>query len=192
MIKKFFSEIKQFVNFIAIYFPGNSGILLRRVLYKVRLNSLGNNLFTQIGFRLSCPKNINIGDNVRLLQGSSLNSCKGKINIGNNVSINTNTDINASDGGEIEIGNDVLIGKNVYIRASDHVYLNTKKIISQSGYDSGKIKIGNNVLIGSNCVILKNVTIKDGSVIESGSVVKKDVGENEFVTSNSQINNKFQ
>ena len=39
---------------------------------------------------------------------------------------------------------------------------------------------------------LKNVTIKDGSVIESGSVVKKDVGENEFVTSNSQINNKFQ
>ena len=192
MFKKIFNEIKQFVNFIAIYFPGNSGVLLRQMLYKVRLNSLGKNLFTQIGFRLSCPKNINIGYNVRLLQGSSLNSCKGKINIGNNVSINTNTDINASDGGEIEIGNDVLIGKNVYIRASDHVYLNTKKIISQSGYDSGKIKIGNNVLIGSNCVILKNVTIKDGSVIESGSVVKKNVEENEFVTSNSQINNKFQ
>jgi len=38
---------------------------------------------------------------------------------------------------------------------------------------------------------MKNVTIEEGSVIESGSVVKKSVGKNEFVTSNEQTNKKY-
>ncbi len=191
MIKKIFIEIKQLANFTVTYFPGNLGIFFRKVLYKARLNSLGENLFTQVGFTLTCPENIIIGNNVRLLKGSSLNSCKGKIKIGDNVSINVNTDINSCDGGEVEIGNDVMIGRNVYIRASDHIFKNTDKKIRQSGYDSGKIKIENNVWIGSNCIIMKNVTIEEGSVIESGSVVKKSVGKNEFVTSNEQTNKKY-
>jgi len=191
MIKNIFIEIKQIVNFTITYFPGNLGIFFRKIVYKMRLNSLGENLFTQVGFTLTCPENIIIGSNVRLLKGSSLNSCKVKIKIGDNVSINVNTDINSCDGGDIEIGNDVMIGRNVYIRASDHIYKNTDKKIRQSGYDSGKITIGNNVWIGSNCVIMKNVNIGEGCVIESGTVVKKDVNKNEFVSSSVQTNKKY-
>ena len=191
MIKKILIEIKQLANFTVTNFPGNLGIFFRKILYKARFNSLGENLFTQVCFTLTCPENIIIGNNVRLLKGSSLNSCKGKIKIGDNVSINVDTDINSCDGGEVEIGNDVMIGRNVYIRASDHIFKNTDKKIRQSGYDSGKIKIENNVWIGSNCIIMKNVTIEEGSVIESGSVVKKSVGKNEFVTSNEQTNKKY-
>ncbi len=162
MIKKIINELKQFLNFLVTYFPGSSGNMLRRSLYKVRLNSLGTKLYTEIGLRLTCPRNIVIGNNASFMRGCSLNSCEGKINIGDNISTNQNVDINSSNGGFIEIGNDVLIGNNVLIRAADHVYNNKSKKINQSGHVGGKIIIGNNVWIGANCVILKNVTIKDG------------------------------
>ena len=64
------------------------------------------------------------------------------------------------------------------------------KKINRSGYVGGKIIIGNNVWIGANCVILKNVTIKDGSVIGAGTVVTKDVDSNELAISNKQVNLK--
>ena len=190
MIKKIINELKQFLNFLVTYFPGSSGNMLRRLLYKVRLNSLGTKLNTEIGFRVTCPKNIVIGNNAYLMRDCSLNSCDGKINIGDNISVNQNVDINSSDGGFIEMGNDVMIGNNVVIRAADHIYKNTSKKINRSGHVGGKIIIGNNVWIGANCVILRNVTIKDGSVIGAGTVVTKDVDSNEVVISNKQVNLK--
>ncbi|MDP7195020.1 MAG: acyltransferase [SAR202 cluster bacterium] len=191
MIKKIINELKQFLNFLVTYFPGSSGNMLRRSLYKVRLNSLGTKLYTEIGLRLTCPRNIVIGNNASFMRGCSLNSCEGKINIGDNISTNQNVDINSSNGGFIEIGNDVLIGNNVLIRAADHVYNNKSKKINQSGHVGGKIIIGNNVWIGANCVILKNVTIKDGSVIGAGTVVTTDVDSNELAISNKQVNKKL-
>ena len=191
MIKKIINEPKQFLNFLVTYFPGSSGNMLRRLLYKVRLNSLGTKLYTEIGFRLTCPRNIVIGNNANFSRDCSLNSCNGKINIGDNISVNQNVDINSSNGGFIEIGNDVLIGNNVVIRAADHIYKNTSKKINRSGHVAGKIIIGNNVWIGANCVILKNVTIKDGSVIGAGTVVTKDVDSNEVVISSKQVNLKI-
>lgn len=41
--------------------------------------------------------------------------------------------------------------------------------------DRGVIDIGNNVWIGDNTVFLKNVTVGDGAIIGSGSVVTHDV-----------------
>ena len=64
-------------------------------------------------------------------------------------------------------------------------------MFNKSGYDAGKIKIGNNVWIGSNCIILKGVTINNDSVIQSVTVVKKNVGEKEFVSSSEQVNKKY-
>ena len=191
MIKNIINELKQFSDFLVTYFPGSSGSILRRSMYKVLLNSLGTKLYTEIGFKLTCPRNIIIGNNARFMRGCSLNSCEGKINIGDNISVNQNVDINSSNGGFIEIGNDVLIGNNVVIRAADHIFNNRSKKINQSGHVSGKIIIGNNVWIGANCVILKNVTIKDGSVIGAGTVVKTDVDSNELVISNKQVNKKI-
>ena len=190
MIKKIINEPKQFLNFLVTYFPGSSGNMLRRLLYKVRLNSLGTKLNTEIGFRVTCPGNIVIGNNADCMRDCSLNSCNGKINIGDNISVNQNVDINSSDGGFIEIGNDVSIGNNVVIRAADHIYKNTSKKINKSGHIGSKIIIGNNVWIGANCVILRNVTIKDGSVIGAGTVVTKDVDSNELAISNKQVNLK--
>jgi galactoside O-acetyltransferase len=191
MIKFFFSEIKQVLNFFVNYYPGNIGIFLRKFLYKTRFKKLGKNFFTEIGFRVTCPQNISVGDNAHIMKNCSLNSCTGIINIGNNFSINQNVDINSSDGGEILIGNDVSIGNNVVIRASDHIYKNREKKINESGHSPGKIVIEDNVWIASNCVILKNVTIKKNSVIGAGTVVKKNVDENQLAISNIQTNKKI-
>lgn len=191
MIKIIFSEIKQILNFFVNYFPGRLGILLRRLLYKKRLKYLGKNLFTEVGFKVTCPQNIILGDNAHFMRGCSLNSCTGTIEIGKNFSINQNVDINSSDGGEILIGNDVSIGNNVVIRASDHIYKDRQKKINESGHAPGKIIIEDNVWIASNCVILRGVTIKKNSVIGAGTVVKKDVNENELAVSSIQVNKKI-
>tara|TARA_B100000989_G_C19415982_1_gene416468 strand:+ start:313 stop:900 length:588 start_codon:yes stop_codon:yes gene_type:complete len=192
-MKKIFNEIKYFVIFLITYFPGVSGVLLRRFLFKVRLNRLGTDLYTELGVTLSCPKNINIGNNASFMKGCSLNSYDGKINIGENISVNKNVDINSSNKGFIQIGNDVLIGNNVVIRASDHIYKNKNKFkkINESGHTGGEVIIGNNVWIGANCVILKNVIIKDDAVIGAGTIVKKNVGSNEISISSNQVNKKI-
>ena len=191
MLKKIIQEFKQFLNFFVTYFPGGLGNMLRRLICKLRLNSLGKELNTEIGFKLTCPNNIAIGNNASFMRSCSLNSCEGKISIGNNISVNQNVDINASDGGLIQIGNDVLIGNNVVIRAANHIYNNKGKKINQSGHKGGQIIIGNNVWIGANCVILANVTLKEGSVIGAGTVVKKNVDSNELAISNEQVNKKI-
>jgi galactoside O-acetyltransferase len=191
MISRITKEINEFLNFFVTYLPGSSGNILRRLLYKVLLKSLGKKLSTEIGFRLTCSKNIIIGNNASFMRNCSLNSCEGKINIGNNISVNQNVDINASAGGFIKIGNDVLIGNNVVIRAANHIYNNKNKKINHSGHKGGRIIIGNNVWIGANCVILNNVTLKDGSVIGAGTVVKKNVNSNEMAISSKQINKKY-
>lgn len=188
MTKKIIQELKQFLNFFVTYFPGSLGNMLRRLACKLRLNNLGKELNTEIGFKLTCPNNISIGNNATFMRNCSLNSCEGKINIGNNISVNQNVDINASDGGHIQIGNDVLVGNNVVIRAANHIYNNKNKKIIQSGHKGGKIIIGNNVWIGANSVILANITLKDGSVIGAGTVVKKNVNTNQLAISNKQVN----
>jgi galactoside O-acetyltransferase len=190
MIKKITKEIEQFAIFIFTYFPGSSGNMLRRLLYKFLIKNSGKKLSTETGFKLTCPNNIVIGDNASFMRNCSLNSCNGKINIGNNIKVNQNVDINSSAGGFIKIGNDVLIGNNVVIRAANHIYNDNKKIFA-SGHKGGQIIIGNNVWIGANCVILTNVTLKDGSVIGAGTVVKKNVNSNELAISNKQINKKI-
>lgn len=188
MIKKTIQELKQFLNFFVTYFPGSSGNALRKLICKFRLNDMGKDLITEIGFKLTCPKNIVIGNNALFMRGCSLNSCKGKIKIGNNIRVNQNVDINASDGGLILIGNDVLIGNNVVIRAANHIFNKKTKKIIDSGQKGGQIIIGNNVWIGANCVILANVTIKDGSVIGAGTIVKKNVNKYQLAISSKQIN----
>lgn len=71
---------------------------------------------------------------------------------------------------EIDIGSSVAIGPDVIIRDNDgHPILN-----SQSPSVS-KVKIGNKVWIGARAIILKGVTIGDGSIIAAGSIVTKDV-----------------
>jgi len=74
---------------------------------------------------------------------------------------------------QIIIGDDVAISENVIIWDSD-----VHQIKNNISIKTAPIKIGNHVWIGTNSIILKGVTIGDGSIIAAGSVVNKSIPPN--------------
>lgn len=100
---------------------------------------------------------------VEIEEGATLELGKGYINTGSKINCFN----------KITIGDNVAISENVTIRDSDN------HEILYDGYEKSKpIKIGNHVWIGLNAIILKGVTIGDGSIIAAGTVVTRDVPKN--------------
>jgi acetyltransferase-like isoleucine patch superfamily enzyme len=91
---------------------------------------------------------------------------------GSRIYCNRFTMFDCSD--RIEIGCDVLIGPHCYITDHDHGSapgspMHTQPMVSKP------VKVGNDVWIGAHAVILKGVTIGDGSIVAAGAVVNQDV-----------------
>ncbi|RLZ12793.1 acyltransferase [Faecalibacter macacae] len=103
---------------------------------------------------------------------------------GANISVNENAFLKLGSGyinynvniacfEKIEIGYDVAISENVVIRDSDN-----HQIVSSNHQMTSPIKIEDHVWIGTNVIILKGVTVGEGSIIAAGSVVTKDIPKN--------------
>lgn len=92
---------------------------------------------------------------------------KSRIIIGNNTYIGDRTEIHA--GKKVQIGSNCDISWDCTIMDRDYHKLNSDTETLK------EVKISDNVWIGCHSVILKGVTIGEGAVIASGSVVTKDV-----------------
>lgn len=111
----------------------------------------------------------------------------GNVLIGKNVSIGKGTYVNSGEIVSAKIGAWCSIGYNVTIGPTEHDYskITTSSYLFKKLYmDKGTTNkdvfppvIGNDVWIGANSIILCGVTIGDGAVIASGSVVSRDVQE---------------
>jgi acetyltransferase-like isoleucine patch superfamily enzyme len=76
----------------------------------------------------------------------------------------------------IIIGDYVAVGANSTIVDTDfHPLDPLERRLQQSEGKTAPVIIGDNVFIGMNCLILKGVSIGEGSVIGAGSVVTKSV-----------------
>lgn len=88
----------------------------------------------------------------------------------------------------ITIGNNVKIGGNVVIYDTDfHSLDKIERRDTKIDWDSKQcsdVVIEDDVFIGAHSIILKGVTIGEGSIIGAGSVVSKSVPKNEIWAGN--------
>jgi acetyltransferase-like isoleucine patch superfamily enzyme len=76
-------------------------------------------------------------------------------------------------GGDIIIGRKTIIGPRASINANDHVFERDIPI-RDAGFIYAPIFIGNDCWLAANVVVMKGVTIADGSVVGAGAIVTKD------------------
>lgn len=134
-------------------------------------------------------------DNVRINSGKQYNIIggdtrtvfrtvgTGKIDIGCNSGISNSTFVAASS---ITIGENVLIGGSCKFYDTDFhpIDVNDRLNDNKDEIKTAPIEIQDNVFIGAHCIVLKGVTIGQGSVIGAGSVVTKSVPERELWAGN--------
>lgn len=128
-----------------------------------------------IGKHFICSNKVN-SNSIGLIQPCIFNisTPNSKIEIGDNVGISGST-INAAK--SITIGNNVLIGSGCLITDTDSHPLHWEDRLRNDNAKtkSAPIRIEDNVFIGARSVILKGVTIGEGSVVGAGSVVSQNV-----------------
>ena len=95
-----------------------------------------------------------------------------KIIIGKNLSVGGLKIITYNSNVVITLGSDIMTAWGVYIYATDShpIYdIETGKIVNKIK----GINIGDNCWLGADCKILKNVTLKNNTIVGFGSVVTK-------------------
>lgn len=126
----------------------------------------------------SCRSSNPIGGDIKTILFAKGNA---KIRIGDNCGI-SNATIFACD--NITIGNDVYVGGSVKIYDTDFHWVDYDKRITQEGGTTKPVKIEDGAFIGAHSIVLKGVTIGKKSVVGAGSVVTRDIPENEIWAGN--------
>lgn len=118
-------------------------------------------------------KNIEIGDNTKIMPYAKIIPQQGLIKIGENCTIQYGCLLYGIGG--LSIGNNTRIAAHTIITPMNHIFDDPNVLICQQGETARGISIGNDVWVGGNVKILDGVSIGDGSVIGAGSVVVKDI-----------------
>ena len=116
-------------------------------------------------------------DTVRIRQPFYMDFGKN-IEFGENVFVNAS--VHMQDQGGIRIGNNALIGHQVVFATLDHDLATDRR----GDLHPAPIILEDDVWIGANSVILKGITIGEGSVVAAGSVVTKDIPKKVVVGGN--------
>ncbi len=141
-------------------------------------------------------ENINLGENVNVTEGVSLNN----ITTGKNGKIRDHSILFGHKDKPLTIGNDFFVGTFCYLNGiagltiGDRVTIaHGAKIFTDSGPNtspllqrdfpitSGAVSIGDDVWIGANAIVLPGVKIGNHCVVGAGSVVKEDVPDRTVV-----------
>lgn len=138
---------------------------------------------------------INIGSNSHIKGELLVFGHGGEISIGSYCFVGENSRLWSAK--KIDIGNRVLISHDVNIfdnlihpidpelRHKQFLSIITSGQPKQiSTLDEKEIHIGNDVLIGAKSIILRGITIGEGSIVGAGSVVTKDIPQNSIVAGN--------
>lgn len=139
--------------------------MIVKILKKIKRN----HIVKRIGKK---GHNLKIGDNVH---GNLSN-----VSIGESTYLGDNVFFNCLLA-KVEIGNFVIVADDVLFITGDHRFDVVGRRICEIADDEKKpendlnIFVQDDVWIGSRSIILKGVTIGEGSIVGAGSVVTKDV-----------------
>lgn len=122
---------------------------------KRRLLSCGEKVFIHPSVLIADPQLVSIGNNCHFQNDCKLFGC----------------------GGGIEIGDGSIFSHEIHIFARNHYYDgdDLELLPYDDRYICKKVVIGKYVWIGARSTIMAGVTVGDGAVIASASVVTKDV-----------------
>ena len=147
-----------------------------RINGKIRLYGRGS-IVLEDNVRInSCRRANPIGGDISTV----LNTCSsGKIVIGAGSGISNSAIVSRES---VSIGKNVRVGGGCQIFDNDFHSLNCEKRISAHDDDiqTKPVVIKDGAFLGARCLVLKGVTIGENSVIGAGSVVTKDVPDNEI------------
>lgn len=123
---------------------------LRNRIMKEMFGSVGADVWIEPDFRCEYGKNIFLGDHVYINFGCVILDCA-----------------------EVKIGSHVLFGPNIGIYPLNHMLDPEER--TQGGIRSKPVNIGDKVWLGGDVKLLAGVSVGEGSVIGTGSVVTKDI-----------------
>ncbi len=151
-----------------------------KIKYKnpIRLNA-GARFSVRTGGKIILGKHVSLNHNARL--GVTENAC---MEIGSFTSVGDNNVIVARE--KISIGNNVMIGPNVCIYDHNHIF-KEDGIMRELGYETAPVTIEDNVWLAAGVIVLKGVTIGEGSVIAAGTLVNKDIPRNSVVYNSREL-----
>lgn len=174
-------------------------IIFYRVIFKINRIAFGkgmricNSIYLNIGKKST----LKIGDNFGFSSGGGYNplarNIRGSIELENSSILKIGNNVGISSAciwvyDFIEIRDYVKIGADCIIMDSDAHSLNFQdrrsSISDRPNARKKGIIICEDVLIGTRCTILKGVTIGARSIIGSGSVVTRDIPEDEIWAGN--------
>lgn len=139
----------------ALYFSDRVGTYLRRAWLK---------------HKMQCDDSVYIGPGCVFTTGT--------VSIGRDVYIGRDCVIQSTHG-RIVIGDHVMFGPGVHIHGgnhvTDHVGVFMKEVDAKRVGEDGMVVIEDDFWIGACAIILKGVTVGEGSVIGAGAVVTRDI-----------------
>lgn len=186
---EFFRLVKVLRNRIFMFYCNNL------TKFSFFLNKVKYNSFVSAGIPIldvspnsyfSCGDNFVMVNDAKTATLGKNNRCKfvvrenATLNIGNKVGMSNATIVATQS---VIIGNNVMIGGGVTIVDSDFHSLNPlhwHTNADQENMISSAVVIKDNVFIGMDSIILKGVTIGSNVVVAAGSVVSKDIPNNQI------------
>lgn len=155
---------------------------IRLVLWRIRGARIDRGTEIPAGTIATWPHQVELGKNCILQRGIFFNydhfwTAGPSIRIGHRVFIGRGVEFNIQGG--IDIGDDCLIASGCFFVDHDHGMLPDTNM-NQQPTVVRPIRICKNVWIGAKSIILKGVTIGEGSVIGAGSIVTKDIPSGEM------------
>jgi len=159
--------------------PGAIGMKARQLIYRRRLGRLGEGSLIDLGVEVTSPKNIEIGRFTLIDKYCLLYAGEGRIEIGHRCHIAPFVIIYGTGGVSIDDYSGVASGAKLF---SISEWPGGGKRLAgpmipqeQRGLRAAPIRLERDTMVGANTVVMPGVTIGEGAIVGSNSVVTRDI-----------------